>query len=406
MPAREPFPAHVAVFNVPMHGHVNPTLGVVEELVRRGHRVSYAVTEDFVHQVKAAGAEPVLYPDPGDGSEAPEDMGEGFERVVDVALASLPVLARAYGTDRPDLVLCDIYAFAGLLLAARWQVPAVVASPTHLAYDGIVPEFFGVPGLPQLPGFGRLAAAFAEQGVDSTRIHDLVRPEHAVAFFPRSFQRRADTVAAQRVAYAGPALGDRSYQGSWRPPRPDVPVLLVSLGSQFTRRPEFYRSCVRAFAELPWHVVMSVGPAVPVDGLGPLPANVEVHPHVPQLAVLAHADAFVTHAGMGGTMEALHFGVPLVAVPQMAEQRVNADRIERLRLGVHLPRESVTPEALREAVLRVSSDRDIRAGVAAMRREIAAAGGARAAADLIERALQPASPVAPAPVPMFRGVTS
>ncbi|MFE7929145.1 macrolide family glycosyltransferase [Streptomyces sp. NPDC057456] len=379
-------PAHIAVFNVPMHGHVNPTLGVVEELVRRGHRVSYAVTEDFMHQVKAAGAEPVLYPDAGDGSDAPEDMGEGFARVVEVALAALPALTRAFGKDRPDLVLCDIYAFAGLLLGARWQVPTVVASPTHLAYDGIVPEFFGVPGLPQLPGFARLAAAFADQGIEAARIQDLVRPAHAVAFFPRAFQRRADTVAAQRVAYVGPALGDRSYQGSWQPPRPDLPVLLVSLGSQFTRRPEFYRSCVQAFAELPWHVVMSVG-AVPTDGLGPLPANVEVHSHVPQLAVLAHADAFVTHAGMGGTMEALHYGVPLVAVPQMAEQRVNAAQIERLRLGVHLPRESVTPEALREAVLRVSCDRDIRAGLSAMRREIAAAGGAGAAADLIERAL-------------------
>ncbi|WP_256920469.1 macrolide family glycosyltransferase [Streptomyces hilarionis] len=387
MPGTRANPAHIAVFNVPMHGHVNPTLGVVEELVRRGHRVTYAVTEDFVHQVKAAGAEPVCYPDTGDGSEAPEEMGEGFARVVRLALAALPTLTRAYDRDRPDLALCDVYGLAGLLLAARRHIPTVVASPTHLAYDGIVPEFFGVPGLPQVPGFAELVAGFTEHGVDSARIQDLVHPEHAVAFFPRAFQRRPDTVMARRVAYVGPALGDRSYQGSWRPPRQDRPVLLVSLGSQFNRRPEFYRSCVEAFAELPWHVVMSVGSAVPPGELGRLPANVEAHPHVPQLAVLAQADAFVTHAGMGGTMEALHYGVPLVAVPQMAEQRVNAAQIERLRLGVHLPRETVTPQALREAVLRVSSDRDIRAAVAGMRREIAAAGGAGAAADLIERAL-------------------
>ncbi|MFI1029191.1 macrolide family glycosyltransferase [Streptomyces sp. NPDC020951] len=385
-PARNP--AHIAVFNVPMHGHVNPTLGVVEELVRRGHRVTYAVSEPFVHQVKAAGAEPVLYPDTADDSEAPEEMGEGFARVVQGALAALPALSRAYGKDRPDLVLCDIYAFAGLLLASRWEVPTVVASPTHLAYDGIVPEFFDVPGLPQIPGFGELVAAFADHGVDSARIHELVAPQHALAFFPRVFQRRADTVAARHVAYVGPVLGDRSYQGSWQPSRPDLPVLLVSLGSQFTRRPEFYRSCVQAFAELPWQVVMSVGHAVARDELGPLPDTVEVHAHVPQLAVLAHADAFVTHAGMGGTMEALHYGVPMVAVPQMAEQRVNAAQIERLRLGVRLPRETLTPEALREAVLRVSSDRDIRAGVSAVRREITRAGGAGAAADLIEQALQ------------------
>ncbi len=166
-----------------------------------------------------------------------------------------------------------------------------------------------------------------------------------------------------------------------------MPVLLVSLGYQFTRRPEFYRACVEAFGDLPLHVVMAVGPDVTPDVLGPLPAHFEVHAHVPQLAVLAHASAFVTNAGMGGTMEAVQHGVPMVAIPQMAEQRVNADRIEELGLGVHLPREQVTARALREAVLRVAEDPAVRAGVTALRTEIGRSGGAPAAADLVEDAL-------------------
>ncbi|MCX4763610.1 OleI family self-immunity macrolide glycosyltransferase [Streptomyces sp. NBC_01275] len=382
-------PAHIAVVNLPMHGHVNPTLGVVEELVRRGHRVTYAITEDFVHQVKAAGAEPVLYPVASDGGDAPELLSEGFELAVHASLGSLPALTRAYAGDRPDLVLYDVYGFAGLLLGAQWNVPTVLCSPTHLFYDGIVPELFDLPGLADIPGYPELAAAFTERGVSSSRIHEIERPDFAVACLPRSFQRRAETVAARSVAYAGPALGDRSYQGSWRPPHPDVPVLLISLGSQFTRRPEFYRACLAAFGGLPWHVVLCVGPSVPPADLGPLPGNFEVHAQVPQLAVLAHADAFVTHAGMGGAMEAVQHGVPMVAVPQMAEQRVNADRIEDLRLGVHLPREHATPQALRDAVLRVSSDPGIRAGISALREEIARSGGAGTAADLVEEALRP-----------------
>jgi UDP:flavonoid glycosyltransferase YjiC (YdhE family) len=51
-----------------------------------------------------------------------------------------------------------------------------------------------------------------------------------------------------------------------------------------------------------------------------------VHRQVPQVAVLRHARVFVAHAGMGGTMEGLHFEVPVAALPQMAEQRANADR--------------------------------------------------------------------------------
>ncbi|WP_405014681.1 macrolide family glycosyltransferase [Kitasatospora sp. NBC_01539] len=400
--------AHIAVVNLPMHGHVNPSLGIVEELVRRGHRVSYAITADFAPQVQAVGAEPVLFPAPVGDTEPPEQLAEGFGMAVRVSLDSLPALTRAYAEDRPDLVLYDVYGFAGLLLGSQWQVPTVLMSPTHMFYDTLVPEMFGVPRLGDLPGYAELAAAFAERGVSSSRIHDIERAEHAVACLPRAFQRRADTVAAQRVAYVGPPLGDRSHQGAWRPPQDGRPVVLISLGSQFTRRPEFYRSCIEAFTGLPWHVVMSVGSRVDPDGLGPLPDNVEVHPEVPQLAVLAHADAFVTHAGMGGTMEALHHGVPMVAVPQMAEQRVNAAQIERLRLGVHLPRENATPRALREAVLRVTSDPAVRDGIAAMRREMAGAGGARAAADLIEQTLRPGHRVPAgrtAPTPL-QGVTA
>jgi MGT family glycosyltransferase len=72
--------------------------------------------------------------------------------------------------------------------------------------------------------------------------------------------------------------------------------------------------------------VLAVGGVDPA-ALGPIPPNVEVHAHVPQLAVLRRARVFVTPAGMGSTMESLYFGVPMVAVPQMAEQRVNADRV-------------------------------------------------------------------------------
>ncbi|MFC4506900.1 MULTISPECIES: macrolide family glycosyltransferase [Streptomyces] len=384
-------PAHIAVVNLPMQGHVNPTLGVVGELVRRGHRVTYAITEDFVHPVKAAGAEPVLYPvGDGDGSrppEPPERLAEGFALAVQASLGSLPALTRAYSADRPDLIVYDVYGFAGLVLSEQWRIPTVLFSPTHMFYDGVVPELFdGAPGLAALPGYAELAAAFEERGLDSSRIHEIEAPVHAVATLPYTFQRLPETVAARNVAYVGPALDDRTYQGTWHP-KTDAPVLLISLGSQFTCRPGFYRACVEAFADGDDHVVMSVGPRVALDQLGPLPSHFEVHTHVPQLSVLTHTDVFVSHAGMGGTMEALHHGVPIVAVPQMSEQRVNASQIEALHLGAHLPREQATPEALREAVWRVRSSQQIRAGISALRTELAHAGGTKAAADLIESAL-------------------
>ena len=47
----------ILVFNVPAHGHVNPTLPVVRELVSRNNQVSYYLTDEFEPQIRHTGAE-------------------------------------------------------------------------------------------------------------------------------------------------------------------------------------------------------------------------------------------------------------------------------------------------------------------------------------------------------------
>ncbi|KAI8432273.1 hypothetical protein MSG28_004706 [Choristoneura fumiferana] len=44
--------------------------------------------------------------------------------------------------------------------------------------------------------------------------------------------------------------------------------------------------------------------------------------------------AFFSHAGMGGTTEAIHFGVPIVAMPVLGDQPANGAAIEESGLGV------------------------------------------------------------------------
>src|SRR4051812_26907794 len=48
--------SRILMFNVPGHGHVNPTLPVVRELVVRGEQVVYYLTDEFEPQIHRAGA--------------------------------------------------------------------------------------------------------------------------------------------------------------------------------------------------------------------------------------------------------------------------------------------------------------------------------------------------------------
>ncbi|KAL0878883.1 hypothetical protein ABMA27_003893 [Loxostege sticticalis] len=69
---------------------------------------------------------------------------------------------------------------------------------------------------------------------------------------------------------------------------------------------------------------------------------------LPQVDILGHPKvlAFFSHAGMGGTTEALHYGVPVVAMPIAGDQPANAAAIEESGFGVQQPINDLTKESL------------------------------------------------------------
>ncbi|MCC8244822.1 macrolide family glycosyltransferase [Saccharothrix luteola] len=383
--------AHIAFLNIPGHGHVNPTLPVVTELVNRGHRVSYAVDPGFADIVERAGATPVVHPTtlPTADQEWPTEPAPAMHLFLAEARSVLPVLEAAFAADRPDAVVYDIGAWTARLPAGRWGVPAIQFSPTFVAYEGWEEDMGDVVDQPEVTAFyAELEEWLAAEGVAIPGPAYVGDPDRAVVSIARSFQPNHESVH-RKYTFVGPCLGDRSsFQGTWERPADDRPVLLVSLGSAYTNEPGIYRRCFEAFGDLDWHVVMAIGKHVDPASLGEPPSNVELHRWVPQLEVLSHADVFITHCGMGGTMEGLYHGVPMVGLPMIGEQVMNAARLVELGVGRHVPREEVTAAGLRSAVLELAGDPDVARRLAALKAEIRAAGGTAAAADVIEAELE------------------
>jgi MGT family glycosyltransferase len=392
---------HIAFFNIPAVGHLNPTLPVVAELVHRGHRVSYASVERRAPVIEATGATLVPYRTTRPAESDPNMLlpsretylAEAMLNFVAEAEFTLPQLDAAFAADPPDLVLYDRLSFAGRIYAIRHRLPSVrlwpmLVSGEHWSLFRAAPFDESHPLVARYRE--RLAALLERYGVEVPVDDFLDRPapDADIAFFPRRFQYHGERFD-DRYAFVGPCRQPRDPDPAWLPPAGHPPVLLVSLGSIYNNLPEFYRACVAAFAGSPWHVVLAVGERVDPADLAPLPDNIEVHRVVPQLDVLAAATVFLTHAGMGGLMEAMQAGVPVVTVPQTVEQESNAVRVEQLGLGLRLDPAELTATALRAAVERVATGAGFAAQVAGVRRDIAAAGGAIRAADVVE-ALLPA----------------
>jgi MGT family glycosyltransferase len=389
--------SHVAICVPVGTGHVNPTLGVATELVARGHRVSYAATTAHAARVADTGAHLVPYRTlMDDAGPPPQFTGRDFAHAMTVALDEaeyvLPQVLSGFRDDAPDLVLHDAtMAWWGRLAAATWSVPVVAGWPNlvgnrHWSMNRYVKvNFLQASMLRALWRVQRLARRY---GLNAARLLQSAGADAQLVFLPREFQYAGDTFGPPYV-FVGPCLTDRPSDGDWEPPA-DRATVLVSLGTAYHDRPDIFRACVAAFADTPWHVVLAIGNTVDAGDLGTVPPHIEVHSAVPQLKVLPHAAAFVSHAGMGSTMESLAFGVPIVAVPQMTEQQANADRIAELGLGLRLSPAEVTAEALRAAVHEVTVSAQVAANLRDMQDRIGAAGGARAAADVIEGLLRSA----------------
>lgn len=84
-----------------------------------------------------------------------------------------------------------------------------------------------------------------------------------------------------------------------------------------------------------------------------LPSNARVIDYFPYDAVLAHADIFVSNSGYGGVGHAIANSVPLVQCGSIFDKADIGRRVEYSGLGVYLPDQSRTPEAIAAAVEEV-----------------------------------------------------
>ncbi|SDP28444.1 glycosyltransferase, MGT family [Actinopolyspora xinjiangensis] len=387
---------HFAFVAPPFDGHVNPTLPLVEELCRRGHRVSYATGRRRLDTAEASGArgvdtlvEPSLPSTQSFDEITVETLARMMHMMLDHARDSLPVLRRHFTEDPPEAVCYDMMSLGGPMLAEMLGVPAVALFPSFAANERFslmrhfLPDDFD-PNHPALREAAtrrrELAGQFGVSAPDS--MLSATPAELNLVFVPYQFQPAAETFD-ERFRFLGPSMGSRGRGESFTPPDDQAPLLFISLGTTFNDRPDFYRRCLRAFGDSGWQVAMSVGDRIDPEELGPLPTNFDVRPRFPQIEVLRHADVFLSHAGMNSTMESLYHAVPLVTCPQMAEQRANAGQAEKLGLARRLP-EGADAATLRKTVDDVAGDERMRATVAATAAGIRGGGGAVAGVDALE----------------------
>ncbi|MEU4420865.1 macrolide family glycosyltransferase [Actinoplanes sp. NPDC024001] len=389
----------IAFLNIGMHGRVNPTLPVVTELIRRGHTVHYHTTPAFQAEIEAAGATVHLYPGGDLPLPDPPTPLTLLEGLAGASLELLPAVLADLRGIRPDLIVHDSACPWGAVAAGELHVPAASSfttfaygrrapSPTRLSWDLLVAAAQR-PGSAQryLRSRWELSRRYRTRGLPLVDLGNIRQPLNLV-FTSKAFQiAAADFGPSYR--FVGPSLGSRPADPSFPLDRLTDPVLYASLGTVFNADPRVLRTFATALAPLGGTVVVSTGRTDPAE-LGPLPGNVLARHSVPQPELLERAALFVTHGGMNSANEALYAGVPMLVVPQGADQPLVAARVARLGAGLAIRPQDVSVEAVRSRAERLLAEPRFRAAASTVQTVQRHAGGFRGAADELERHLNAA----------------
>ena len=390
--------ATIVFFCIPAHGHTNPTLNVVRELTARGHRVVYYSYDEFREKIEDAGAEFIscngndaqLHLTKEEGAKIGADLALSTRVLVDTTLSLDEPVCRAMERLKPDCIVADSMAVWGKAVAKKLGIP-FVCSTTTFAFNKesakIMPHSLKET-VSMILSLGKVNAQvkrLRQAGYPVKSVLDLIGSDESVptvVYTSPLFQPRAETFP-EHFAFVGPSI---------RPARSQVAktgekLVYISMGTVNNDMLPLYRACVQAVKGTLWQVILSVGDQVDREELGTLPDNVAVFSSVDQIAVLQKADVFLTHCGMNSASEGLYFGVPLVMLPQTSEQSGVAVRAEQLGAGLRLRK--TTPDAIRAALEKAMDDPSYRENAEKIGASFRASGGAKAAADCIERRFLP-----------------
>ena len=390
--------ARVLFINAGSEGHVNPTIGVVQELISRGEDVVYFTIEDFRERIEKTGAtvrtfdvQKFIQAFISGGRNYLLQRINGLLLTADIVIPS--VLEQTEGEDF-DYIIHDSMFGCGYLLAQILKLPAINSCTTFAHTEASFNKMFeqlskNIPAeiyKPLNDQFQSLKGMVREKY--AVEIHSpyevFCNPAQlTIVYTTREFQPCGEAFD-QTYKFVGPSISPRLQQENFDHTsiKGESPIY-ISLGTVFNQVLDFYKLCFKAFGNTDHTVVMSIGEKVQLSELGEIPKNFIVKNYIPQTEVLKYTKLFITHGGMNSTHEGLYYGVPLIVIPLSADQPLIAQQVINIGAGVKLQMENLTPNQLLETVDHVLNHQSFKKNAANIRESFRKSGGYHKAVDEI-----------------------
>ena len=191
------------------------------------------------------------------------------------------------------------------------------------------------------------------------------------------------------TTYVGPILSHKLLNQSlpndlsnWLKNKNNKSVIYISMGSLLSPSDELIQEIINGISDTDYSVVWSIhNKNIPnIDS-----SKYHTSSWIPQATLLQHQSISMTimHGGSNGIHESLYFGIPIIVIPVLGDQFDWAIRVSDAGVGVQLLPHQLTSSFLKQSIKTIENG-GYRKKAVKMSVLMKRAGGVRKAADLVE----------------------
>jgi MGT family glycosyltransferase len=379
----------------PFTGHINPTLSVGSELLKRGHEVIWLSVVNLSEDLIPSGGKMFLVE--GDINHIAENEQSqanqfskktfGMESLVNLyENILLPLnrymhagISKLIDAVLPDIIITDHQAFAGAICAYKKNIPYVtfVTAPAAVIQSRHFPKVIEWESK-------QIIKLQKEFGIESDRTiacSDLL----TVVFSSREFI--GDFEFPEHYRLVGPVLENRSRSGTFdweKLKKSTFPKVLISIGSIIKEGKEFFSKIVQSFGNFPLTVILVADPNL----FDQWPDNFIVQQYIPQIEVLPYMNAVICHGGHNTVCESLYHGVPVITIPMVNDQSLVATQVIKAGCGIRLKSKKLTVLQLQLSLQELLTNDKYKFAARVIGNSFKKAGGTKKTAELLEEVAQ------------------
>ena len=359
-----------------MMGFINPVLGYLSELSKQGFHIDcYGSKTTFGRQFAPIATNIFDFPDLDMNKTEKNSLQAQIMRA---CLKGIPQIEALWenSQSKPKLIIADQFALYAGILARKHKIPIIAFCSSFIDFsnpkrslDIKTKEMLEKPFAEHLQL--QIQEIKEKYGIELTKFEQvLVKGDIQISCLPEFWGTHFFPLKKNEY-YIGPGFRDESadlysdFDIRNIKDRGDK-LIYLSLGTTPSDSKGFYVidniiEALKTKENTTLLIAASMGKAEELKSKGPLPKNVLVYEFVPQYRVLEYASLFITHMGANGTLEAIANGVPIIGIPQGAEQYLNAQIAEELNIGKWL--KSTTVRDISETIAAVLESQEIQANI-------------------------------------------